>query len=184
MDGLCEACNQGDHIACDGAGLCACDLCVPYELRLVNRPPPSGKLTAFVILAAFAICLALMLFGGFAHAQTANAVIVNRKGTSGASIAITAGAAVELLTGNTLRYQYCTVCTVPVNCTWTDPLTPAPSTTDPTTAVAPTSSVGYPLAASTNYCEDARTFGITSVRSRMDCISTNGSGSCATREEQ
>jgi len=114
-----------------------------------------------------------------AHAQTANAVVTNRLGSAGAAITVGTGAAVEILPGNTQRLQYCTICTVPTNCTWTDP-----STSDLGPAVTPTSSVGYPLSANTNYCEDARTFGIASARARMDCISTSGSGSCMTREEQ
>lgn len=113
-----------------------------------------------------------------AFAQTANTVIVNRLGSSGASIAIGTGSAVQILQSSTTRIQYCTVCTVPVNCTWTDPNSAGAP------AVTPTSSVGYPLAANASYCEDARRFSYQAIGARMDCISTSGSGTCATREEQ
>lgn len=114
-----------------------------------------------------------------ALAQTDNAVNVNQFGTAGACVSVGTGASVEILSGITKRYQYCARCSVPVRCTWTDP-----ASTDLGPAVTPTSTVGYPLTSNIDYCEDARTFGKDAVQSRMDCISTNGTGTCCTREEQ
>jgi hypothetical protein len=69
LDGRCTACEHGEHIACDGAGFCTCDLCVPYDLRLADQStPPDGRLMAIAILVAFAIFFGLLLFGGFVHA--------------------------------------------------------------------------------------------------------------------
>jgi hypothetical protein len=34
---LCRECDKGNHIACEGAGRCVCDLCIPYELRGLHR---------------------------------------------------------------------------------------------------------------------------------------------------
>lgn len=131
------------------------------------------------LLIAGLIIVLCVLMGRLAHAQTASAVTVNRLGTSGAGISVGTSSAVEVLPGNTHRLQYCVKCTVPTNATWTDP-----SSGDLGPAVTPTSSVGYPQAANTDYCEDARTYGAASVTSREDLISTSGSGTCYTREEQ
>jgi hypothetical protein len=84
---------------------------------------------------------------------------------------------VEILQGGTTRYQYCIKCTVPIN-----EVNGGQSDTAP--AQEPTSTIGYPIPASVDYCEDMRTVGIQAVESRMDAISTSGSGACCTREEQ
>ncbi len=110
-------------------------------------------------------------------------VIVNRL-SSGAALQIGANNSLEVLPGNTSRYQYCVRSTVPLMCWWSPPASPGGP--DSVATAAPSSSIGYPLAANTDYCSDLAHSTSQAIRARMDCQnqSPTSSGLVFTREEQ
>jgi hypothetical protein len=69
--GLCQACEETQHLFCNGVGFCECDLCVPYELRgvgaLDRRLQLKGALV--VIAAIFVGCLMMVALNGCAANQ-------------------------------------------------------------------------------------------------------------------
>jgi len=132
---------------------------------------------------------ALFLFVYSAGAQTSGPIVVNRLGTgssataAGQCIAITTGAAVEILKGGTHRYAACFICTVPVSVVFSG----SKLGVDTAPPTEPTSTIGYPIATATQTCEQSGvpvTMGQSAVQARMDAISTSGSGTCCTREMQ
>ncbi len=125
-----------------------------------------------------ALFVPLLLFPSFLPAGVGGAVI-NRVGASGACVSVSTSSASEILNGASSRHDCCVKCSVPVNIEFA-----APSASDTAPASEPTSSAGYPLAAASEFCRSISSSPNGAVRSRMDAISTSGSGSCCTLEEQ
>jgi hypothetical protein len=140
--------------------------------RIMRR---RSRRPALALLLSLLTTLPSLLYAG-----SGAGVVVNRLGTSGACISFAQGAVIEVVPGTTSRYQYCFNSTVKARCVWTPP-----SAADTGPATNPSSTVGYPVAANTDYCEDARQFGYRALQSRVDCYnSDSSSGSICTREEQ
>jgi hypothetical protein len=65
---LCPACDDAQHMFCDGAGQCECDLCVPYELRGAGAQRSSRQVLGGLVVAAAIIVLSNLMCR-LAHAQ-------------------------------------------------------------------------------------------------------------------
>ncbi|MFZ0887788.1 MAG: hypothetical protein WA005_04990 [Candidatus Binataceae bacterium] len=148
------------------------------------RERPSQKrqyhIPAWVYLRPLLFLLLLLLGGPLAsgpYGGSANAsIVVNALGGNGAGISVGTSASVQILAANGNRLGYCVVCTVPVNAMWgLGSTVPSPE---------PSGTVGYPIATGVMFCESPRQWAQSDLTARMDVISTSGSGTCATREEQ
>jgi hypothetical protein len=84
---LCPACDDAQHMFCDGAGQCECDLCVPYELRGAGAQRSSRQVLGGLVVAAAIIVLSVLMCR-LAHAQVTGSDFCQGQNPAKSSVAI------------------------------------------------------------------------------------------------